>query len=468
MGVPLAKIGFVTVSPEAPPQAAQVPQASAAQRPLVITGGIAALAAAASGLAVLTTLTAVGWITAPHVGIGTGLGGVLRTAGLLWLVGHHVGFYVHGAGRIGMLPLGLVLIPGALLNMAGRWIVRTGGVTRLRHVGYAALSLALPYALLAGAVALASRTSLASPSLWQAVVAAFLLAVVAGGLGAARALARWGKLAALMPARPLSIVLGMLATVAILTCAGAAVAAGSMAAHLPAVRTATDALNPGMGGAALLLIAELAYIPNAIVWAVAYLLGPGFAFGAGTVVAPTGSALGPVPLFPMLAGLPGGATPGHPGWLAFTLLAVPYLAGIFGGIVTVRIAPTPMLEAAPLWGFTAGTGTGLLAGAAATFAGGPLGDGRLAAVGPSGLQVGLVAVLEIGVTAAVAAGAANWLIVHRAARPAGAEGERRAVPPSIGGVPGEVVPPGEVRIIDESDDANGHRIYLDPWAEDPR
>ncbi|HLJ98595.1 MAG TPA: DUF6350 family protein [Streptosporangiaceae bacterium] len=438
--------------------------AGPSRRPLVITGGIAALAAAASGLAVLTTLTAVGWITAPHVGIGTGLGGVLRTAGLLWLVGHHVGFYVHGAGRIGMLPLGLLLIPGALLNLAGRWIVRTGGVTRLRHIGYATLALAFPYALLAGALALASRTPLASPSLWQAVVAAFLLASVAGGLGAARALARWERLAALMPARPLSIVMGTLATGAVLITAGAALAAGSLAAHLPQVKIATDALNPGMGGAALLLVAELVYVPNAIVWAVAYLLGPGFAFGAGTVVAPTGSALGPVPLFPMLAGLPGGSSPGHPGWLALTMLAVPYLAGILGGIVTVRIAPTPMLEAAPLWGFAAGAGTGLLAGAAATFAGGPLGDGRLAAVGPSGLQVGLVAILEIGVTAALAAGAANWLILHRAARHHTAHAPD--LEPGTTQIP-DSPPAPDIRpgIVDESDDADGHRIYLNPWAE---
>ena len=95
-----------------------------AGRPLVVTGGIAACAAAASGLAVLITLTAIGWITAPHVGIGTGLGGVLRTAAMLWLVAHHVGFTVRGAGRIGLLPLGLVLLPGALLAVAGRWVVR--------------------------------------------------------------------------------------------------------------------------------------------------------------------------------------------------------------------------------------------------------------------------------------------------------------------------------------------------------
>ena len=200
------------VSAEAPPaREPEDPQSAAAlertgsgpgsrpARPLVVTGGIAACAAAASGLAVLTTLTAIGWITAPHVGIGAGLGGVLRTAALLWLVAHHVGVTVHGAGRIGMLPLGLVLLPGALLAMAGRWVVHAGAVTRLRHVGYAAIALALPYTLLAGALAVASRTAQAAPSLWQAVIASFLLAVVAGGLGAARGLAPWSRLTRLLP-----------------------------------------------------------------------------------------------------------------------------------------------------------------------------------------------------------------------------------------------------------------------------
>src|SRR5512135_1447605 len=86
-------------------------------RPLVITGAIAACAAAGSGLVFITLLVLAGWIAAPHAGVG--LTGVLRTAADLWLVGHHVGFALHGTGRIGMLPLGLVLIPAALLWAAG-------------------------------------------------------------------------------------------------------------------------------------------------------------------------------------------------------------------------------------------------------------------------------------------------------------------------------------------------------------
>ncbi len=82
-------------------------------RPMLMAGGAAALAAAGGGLAVLITLTLVGWITAPHVGIGGGLAGVLRSAGLLWLIAHHVQVTVRGVGPIGLLPLGLVLVPGA-------------------------------------------------------------------------------------------------------------------------------------------------------------------------------------------------------------------------------------------------------------------------------------------------------------------------------------------------------------------
>ncbi len=452
-------------TPESPENSASGPGARPA-RPLVVTGAIAACAAAASGLAVLTTLSAIGWITAPHVGIGSGLGGVLRTAALLWLVAHHVGFTVHGAGRIGMLPLGLVLLPGALLALAGRWVVRVGQVTRLRHVGYAAIALALPYALLAGALAVASRTAQAAPSVLQAVIASFLLALVAGGLGAARGLAPWSRLASLMSARPRSIVVGMLGSVAILVAAGAALAGGSLAVHLPEVRAASDALAPGPTGAALLLLAQLAYVPNAIIWAVAYALGPGFAFGTGTVVAPTGSTLGAVPAFPMLAALPAGARPVGPAWVPVLVLAVPYLAGIFGGLITVRIAPTPTIEAAPLWGFLTGMAAGALMGLAAAFSGGPLGDGRLAAVGPSGWQVGLLGILEIGVTAALTAWAANWLILRRATRrkaadPAAAVGGAAAAASSTAAA--ARVMPG---IVDETDDAGGHRIYWDPWAAD--
>lgn len=423
------------------------PARPGADRPLVITGAIAACAAAGTGLVTLTMLVLVGWIAAPSA--GAGLTGVLRTAALLWLIGHHVAFWLPGVGRIGMLPLGLVVLPGALLWRAGRWVVRAGGVRRVRHVGYAALALAVPYAMLAAALALASRSRLAAPSLPEAVVCPFLLAFTAGGLGGARALATWTQLSGVLPSRVRSLIVGAAGTLAVIIAAGALVAGGSLVVHLARFRVTDVALAPGAVGAGLLLLGQLAYVPNAVLWGISFTLGPGFAFGTGTVIAPTGSALGPLPSLPMLAALPPGVHAGVPAPLSVAVLAVPYLAGVVGGLLVSAAAPELELETAPVWGFACGTVAGCVLAVMAVFAGGPLGDGRLAAVGPSAWQVGLVASLEMGVAAAVSAGVANWL---RLRSDVGAVGVPRRAPRTARGH----------RDGGHRDD--GHTIYVDPWA----
>lgn len=437
-------------------------------RAMLIAGGTAALAAAAAGLAVLVTLCLFGWITAPHAGLGGGLIGVIREAGLLWLVAHHVEVKVQGAGEIGLLPLGLVFLPGVLLERAGRWLTYSGHVTRLRHVGPAAVAIALPYTLFTAAVSLGSSVGAVQPSLIQAVGWGFLIALVAAGCGAAHGLAPWRKLAGLLPARSRSVVLGMAAALGVMLALGALLNAISLGVHLGAYQKAVDSLAPGPFGSALLLLAEIAYLPNSVIWAVSYTLGPGFAFGMGTAVSPSGSALGALPAFPMLAALPTGAGPAFPAWLGFLVLAVPYLAGGLAGLVVIRIAPTPFLESAPLWGLLTGGLAGVVLGVLARVSGGPLGSGRLASVGPNGPEAGLVALLEVGVTAALVAGAGNWLILRHHMRRIAAAGLAGDLEPEGG--PGSLVSapaarPGPSGTVDESDDAGGHRIFVDPWAD---
>jgi hypothetical protein len=443
-------------------------------RPMLMAGGVAALAAAGGGLAVLATLTLIGWITAPHVGLGGGLAGALRSAGLLWLVAHHVEVSVQGVGMIGLLPLGLVLLPAALIEKAGRWLTHEGHVTSLPDVVPAALSIALPYTLFTGAVAVASGTAVAAPSLWQAVMMGFLIALLAGGFGAARALAPWRKLAGRVRPRPRSVILGMIAALAVLIAAGAVLSALSLIVHFSAYKLAVGKLNPGIFGSLLLLLASLCYLPNSVIWGIAYLLGPGFSFGVGTAVSPSGSALGAIPAFPMLAALPVGERAAFPAWLGFFVLLTPYLAGALAGLMTVRIAPTPSFESAPLWGLLTGSLAAAVTGLLAKFSGGSLGSGRLASVGPSGGEVGLVAVLEVGVTAALVAGAANWLIIRYHIRRLGVQATgtpnvRLSGPqPRAGGpLPARVSAPQPALIIDETDDAGGHRIHVNPWADDP-
>ncbi|MGN6794091.1 MAG: cell division protein PerM [Streptosporangiaceae bacterium] len=436
-------------------------------RRLLASGASAACMAAGLGLVVVTMLVLAGWIAAPHFGLG--LIGVVRTATVLWLVGHHVTVHVSGAGEIGMLPLGLVALPGTLLWRAGRAIVRGHQVTSLREAVAAALAVAVPYAALAGALAVASRSNLAAASIPQALLASFAIAFVAAGFGAARALAPWAQLGALVSARTRSVLSGAAGALAVLIAAGAMATALALAGDVHRFSDVYRTLDPGLVGAGLLLLAQFAYLPNAVLWAVAYMLGPGFAVGAGTVAAPTGSVLGPMPAFPLLAALPAGAHGSGPGWLGAVMLAFPYLAGAFGGLLVVRIAPTTVLESAPMRGFCCGLLTGLTLGIGAAFAGGPLGDGRMAAVGPSPWQVAAVASLEVGIAAAVTAGLVNWWCVRKRWPGLAGHGSGAAIQPDRRATPSrpshQASPWGSDRIADADDDY-GHVIYLNRWASD--
>ncbi|WP_433329131.1 cell division protein PerM [Spirillospora sp. CA-294931] len=393
-------------------------------RPLFVTGLVGALWCVGIGLAVLVTVTLIGWIAAPRTALGPGLPGVFRTAVNFWLVSHHAGFSA-GHGRVGLLPLGVMILPGALLYRSGGWMIRAAGVPGKARIGvvHVALALAAPYALLAGLLALAATSPVVKPSAWQALIACFLVGLIAGGLGAARALVAsrgrrvrsgLGALLKLLPDRPRSLVIGVAGSLAVLLGSGALLVAGSLALHMSEANRLYEMLAPGIVGGVLLLVIELAFLPNAIIWGMSYAIGPGFSVGAGTSVSPTGVFLDVVPTFPMLAALP---EPGPAPVVSLVALGAPFVAGAVGGVLTIRAMPSPVYEAAPMWGFVSGALTGAAAALLAALSGGPLGDGRMATMGPSAWQVGLLAALEVGISAAIAAWIANWAFLRRPAKP---------------------------------------------------
>jgi hypothetical protein len=426
-------------------------------RPLAVTGIVGAAWCVGIGLAGLTTITLIGWMAAPRSALGAGLPGVFRTAVNFWLVAHHAGFSMP-TGRVGLLPLGLIVLPGALLYRSGRWITRTADASGGRRVGVApvAVALAVPYSGLAGLLALAARGESVVPSAWQALLVGFLLALIAGGLGAARALvaagagagatgrsrrARPGRgtLLRLLPERSRSLVTGVAGATATLLASGALLVGASLAAHVSQAREVYDVLAPGVVGGLLLFLIQLVFLPNAVIWGMAYAIGPGFSVGTGTSVSPTGVFLDVVPSFPLLAALP---EPGPAPALSLLALAAPFLAGIVGGTLTIRVLPSPVYEAAPLWGFVTGALTGCVAAFLAALAGGPLGGERLATMGPSAWQVGFMAALEVGVSAAITAWLMNWSMFRRARPPA-----RTAEPAADGraaAVGGPVPPPPDL------------------------
>ncbi len=311
--------------------------------------------------------------------------------------------------------------------------------------------------------------ALAAPSVPQSLVAGFAVAAVSAGLGATRALAPWAQLGACLPASVRSVLVGSAGSLATLGAAGALLTALAMAGHARDFGAVNGLLAPGIVGAGLLFLAELGYLPNAVIWAISYLLGPGFAVGTGTIVAPTGSALGQLPAFPLLAMLPPGPHGSEPAWLTVLVLAAPYLAGLIGGLLVARNAPSVVLEAGPARGFCCGALAGVVLGVLAAFAGGPLGDGRLAAVGPSPWQVAVVCSLEVGIAAAVAAGAVSWRRMSAAARAAGprlaadaGQGSGlRASGPDVAAAPGLTL--GQPHL----DQDQPNVIYLDRWADEP-
>nr|BFE86415.1 hypothetical protein GCM10020093_090160 [Planobispora longispora] len=163
------------------------------RRPLPVSGVLAAVWTLGVGLAVLTTLTLIGWIAAPRDAIGPGLPGVFRTAAQLWLAAHHAGFAIPG-GSVGLIPLGLTILPTFLLYRAGIWMARDADLrlrmparlpkdspkdeakarrrAQLALVAQGGVSLAAPYALLAGGSRSSPGTrspSRSSATSWSAI-----------------------------------------------------------------------------------------------------------------------------------------------------------------------------------------------------------------------------------------------------------------------------------------------------------
>ncbi|MEO3799034.1 DUF6350 family protein [Nonomuraea sp. B1E8] len=515
------------------------------RRPLPVSGMLAAAATLGVGLAALTTLTLVGWIAAPRGTLEAGLPGVFRTAAQLWLAAHHAGFAIPG-GRVGLLPLGLMLLPAVLLYRAARWMARDADLrlrlparlpknspraqasarrrAQLGLVVQAGVSLAAPYALLAGLIAVVARNEITQPFLGETLFSHFVLAFLAGSLATARMIGPWRVMLRLLPERVRALTVGTAVATAVLLVAGLALVLVAIVLNFGQIQELSSVLSPGFVGGVLLLLLQLLYALNAVIWALSYIAGPGFAIGADTLVAPTGVQLGTVPSLPLLGALPESGT--LSAWM-MAVIALPFAAGAVAGVMVARISPSPSYEAAPLWGFLSGVSTGAVAGVLAALSGGPIGGGRLATVGPSPWEVALSVALEVGVAAGISAGVTNLLLLNKRARTpldkaaapvrkAGAalakaaskvglaESDPRPLPghwmdateadtqeipvirddwqdehasaaaetlaqsrsrvPEPG--PGPDTRPPRKDIVDESDDRGGHVIYVDPYAWD--
>ncbi|MGC5169086.1 DUF6350 family protein [Microbacterium sp. DT81.1] len=412
-----------------------------------------ALLAAAVGLAVVLAPLTLVWVVA--LGGDADWGALWPASGSIWQLGNLVplsitldALYAAQTGietdtaafTLSLAPLAFAVFTtifaarsGSRAAGAGAWITGVASGT-------------LVFGVIAAAVLLTTSNPIARPTIWQAVL---LPSVVYGGAALAGAVvAAWrdgddgpiDQLRRRLDSLPhgWGEVPGLIARGTAIALAGLVMAASAAVGVSVLLRgdevialyesTHLDAL-----GATVVTLGQLAYLPTLVVWALAWLAGPGFAIGVGTAVSPAGTQLGVLPGIPLLGLIPEGGSD----WLLLVLL-VPVAAGAVAGwairsrmvapklaapatavpvarveltglIPTVPIAPPvapPAPEHEPVGPRIAVTaGIGILAGALAALlawaASGSLGPGRLAEVGPSAGPVALAVGLEVLVGAAI-------------------------------------------------------------------
>ncbi|USQ83075.1 DUF6350 family protein [Streptomyces phaeoluteigriseus] len=388
--------------------------------PGLAVGLLGGVLAAGLGLGSFAVLVMVLWISSPYP--DSGPGGALHVAAALWLLAHGVELVradtLSGVpAPVGVTPLLLLAVPVWLLYRAARDAVDGGGAAGVPVVSARTAWAGVVLGYLAVAVAVvgyAAGGALRPSWVWAAL---FLPAVVAGaaGVGVWTAYGRprgpVERVLVLLPRGVRRLVLGVEgrervgvavraagAGAAVLVGGGAFLVAASSVWHLGAARGAFLELTQGWSGRFAVLLLCVVLVPNAAVWGAAYAVGPGFALGAGHVVAPLSSDPAPLlPPFPLLAAVPEAGAGGVLNWAAGV---VALLAGGVVGAFAARGAVVGgwswkrTVGVVGLAGVVCAVGFGVLA----WMAGGPLGVGGLASFGPVGWQVGAaVAVWVVGV-----------------------------------------------------------------------
>jgi hypothetical protein len=281
----------------------------------------AALGPLVAGYVVLAALLA--FVVAIAPGSSISAGGILAATGPAWLAATHVPLII-GGHPLGMLPLlptvGVVFLAArAAIGAADRL-----GASTPRH------AVPIFFAVGAGHAAFGVLLSLVGSSneVLSSPLLAFLLGALFGVLGTAIGLSgRCGLRAAVLakadePTRAglRAGVLGLVGLVA----AGAVLLLLGLVLSLPTVTAMFRADGPGFGGGLGLLLLSLAYLPNVLVGALSFAVGPGFSFGA-LVVRPLAFHSGPVLGLPLLGAVP---VRSAPWWVAVFLLPVAVGVGV--------------------------------------------------------------------------------------------------------------------------------------------
>ena len=384
-----------------------------AGRPLAVTAALAGAIASGAVLIACLALGLAGWLASDAAGQGS-THGALRVGADAWLLAHGAHLDL-AAATITATPLGITALCLYVAYRLGRWAALTSTVDDLRSVALGAVVMAGIYGVVTVLTAVLASAEQAQPHLGRAFLGGVVVAFCGGGPGLAAGTGLLRAARERLPETLVASVSGAVAAVLLMVSVAALVLAGSLLGHLGAAANVLAELHVDPAGGLMYTVVVAAVTPNAVLLTGAYLLGPGFAVGTGTLVSPAAVVLGPVPAFPLLAALPPSGN--VPWWTPF-LVAVPVLLGVLAAVLTTRRYPVPGYELGALRGLLAGAGGGLVVGLLAVLAGGSVGPGRMAEVGEVGTLVTdtlVSAAVAMGVGGLIGGVLATWWARRRAA-----------------------------------------------------
>lgn len=355
--------------------AVDVDEAARVARPQVtipwfVLAPVGALAVVAAGWLLMAGPAALGWLTSPESQLADALGLASR---VLLLANGAV--TTIGGQAVSIAPLGLTLAL-ILLGVPVAGLAARAAIDETDDLRGLVLRVGGTYA----GTYIVFITLIAFFVPETSVIRAFLGSVLIGGIsgfwGVTRAVGydpceRWSVRAQSFP-RGIGV--------AALICVGTGAALLSVVLILGRERVAAIADGLGGDGTAgiLLIVIQLAWLPNLVIWAMAWALGAGVTLGEGTLLDMNGTSLGFLPSIPVLGAVP---DPGPVPELAWLWLLGGVLAGVLATLVVTLNRSSERFYETSMTGGTAGILTGVLLFVLAWFASGGLGTQRLAHVG---------------------------------------------------------------------------------------
>ena len=368
--------------------------------PLVVAGAAAGVAAAVFSYLGLVVVALAAWMLDPSG--SQEWTEMLEVASGAWLASLGQAPTVAGV-TLSLLPLGFSVLPIIAVIAATRWAADASAVARRGEAVAVALSVGASFAVVSAVVAAMSRNLSVSP-VRTALVAGLASAALAGWV----VLRRAGLIS--LDALPIDVRDGLAAAVtALLGLAAAAslLLAVAVIGSFEEMTALLVELDAGVSGLLLLAALTLGYLPIAVVWSMAYLLGPGITVSVGTIVSPyVDPSTAALPGFPLLAALPSQPPAG-----AFLLPLLGFGAGALAGALLRRRGQTGAHGSLVAAG--AALATGAVVAIAAWLASGSLGTTTLQGLGPAVLPVALAAAV---LTAVGAVAVTAWPARHASAR----------------------------------------------------